>query len=68
VHGEGEVLAEEHTADGTRMHARVGPELATAVLPFAAAPVAAAPVAGRPERPVASAPEPAQPAPKGAVR
>jgi GTP-binding protein HflX len=68
VHGEGEVLAEEHTADGTRMHARVGPELATAVLPFAAAPAAAAPVAGRPERPVASAPEPAQPAPKGAVR
>ncbi len=35
VHAEGEVLAEEHTPDGTRMHARVGPELATAVLPFA---------------------------------
>jgi GTP-binding protein HflX len=35
VHAEGEVLAEEHTADGTRLHARVGAELATAVLPFA---------------------------------
>jgi GTP-binding protein HflX len=34
VHAEGEVLAEEHTPDGTRMHARVGAELATAVLPF----------------------------------
>jgi GTPase len=34
VHAEGEVLAEEHTADGTRMHARVGTDLATAVLPF----------------------------------
>jgi GTP-binding protein HflX len=35
VHAEGEVLAEEHTPDGTRMHARVGAELATAVLPYA---------------------------------
>ena len=35
VHSEGEVLAEEHTPHGTRMHARVGAELATAVLPFA---------------------------------
>jgi GTP-binding protein HflX len=34
VHAEGEVLAEEHTPEGTRMHARVGAELATAVLPF----------------------------------
>ena len=34
VHTEGEVLAEEHTADGTRLHARVGAELAAAVLPF----------------------------------
>jgi GTP-binding protein HflX len=34
VHAEGEVLAEEHTADGTRLHARVGAELAAAVLPF----------------------------------
>jgi len=34
VHAEGEVLAEEHTADGTRLHARVGAELATAVLPY----------------------------------
>ncbi|WP_214369187.1 GTPase HflX [Pseudonocardia sp. H11422] len=37
VHAEGEVLAEEHTAEGTRLHARVGAELATAVLPFALA-------------------------------
>ncbi len=36
IHSEGEVLAEEHTAEGTRLHARVGAELATAVLPFAA--------------------------------
>jgi len=34
VYAEGEVLAEEHTADGTRLHARVGAELAAAVLPF----------------------------------
>ncbi|GAA2563800.1 GTPase HflX [Pseudonocardia hydrocarbonoxydans] len=34
VHAEGEVLAEEHTPDGTRIHARVGAELATAVLPY----------------------------------
>ena len=34
MHAEGEVLAEEHTADGTRLHARVGAELASAVLPF----------------------------------
>lgn len=38
VHGEGEVLSEEHTPEGTRMHARVGPELATVVLPFTLAP------------------------------
>ncbi len=37
VHAEGEVLAEEHTADGTRLHARVGAELAAAVLPYARA-------------------------------
>ena len=35
VHAEGTVLEEEHTADGTRLHARVGAELAAAVLPFA---------------------------------
>jgi GTPase len=35
VHSEGEVLSEEHTPDGTRMRARVGAELATAVLPYA---------------------------------
>ena len=29
------MLAEEHTPDGTRMRARVGAELATAVLPYA---------------------------------
>jgi len=34
VYAEGEVLAEEHTEDGTRLHARVGAELAAAVLPF----------------------------------
>jgi GTP-binding protein HflX len=37
VHAEGEVLAEEHTPEGTRLHARVGAELAAAVLPFARA-------------------------------
>ena len=37
VHAEGQVLAEEHTADGTRLHARVSPELATALLPYAVA-------------------------------
>ncbi len=35
VHAEGEVLTEEHTPDGTRLHARVGPDLANAVLRFA---------------------------------
>jgi|ThiBiot_500_biof_2_1041547.scaffolds.fasta_scaffold07578_3 GTP-binding protein HflX len=35
VHAEGDVLSEEHTPDGTLLHARVGGELATAVLPFA---------------------------------
>ncbi len=39
IHTEGEVLAEEHTADGTRMRARVGAELATAVLPYLVAAV-----------------------------
>ncbi|GAA1281181.1 GTPase HflX [Pseudonocardia aurantiaca] len=34
VHSEGDVLAEEHTPHGTRLHARVGAELATAVLPY----------------------------------
>jgi GTP-binding protein HflX len=34
VHAEGQVLGEEHTAEGTRLHARVGAELAAAVLPF----------------------------------
>jgi GTP-binding protein HflX len=35
VHTEGEVLSEEHTPEGTRLRARVGAELATAVLPYA---------------------------------
>ncbi len=34
VHAEGEVLAEEHTPEGTRLSARVGPELATALAPY----------------------------------
>jgi GTP-binding protein HflX len=40
VHSEGDVLVEEHTPHGTRLHARVGAELATAVLPYAQAGVA----------------------------
>jgi GTP-binding protein HflX len=35
VHSEGEVLAEEHTPDGTSMKARVPGELAAALEPFA---------------------------------
>ncbi|ALE74408.1 ATP-binding protein [Pseudonocardia sp. EC080625-04] len=35
LHDEGEILAEEHTGEGTRVRARVGPELGTAVLPYA---------------------------------
>jgi GTP-binding protein HflX len=34
VHAEGEVLSEEHTGDGTLLRARVGPDLAPAVLPY----------------------------------
>ncbi len=37
VHSEGTVLDEEHTADGTRLHARVYPDLAGVLAPFAAA-------------------------------
>ena len=37
VHSEGTVLTEEHTADGTRLHARVYPDLAGVLAPFAAA-------------------------------
>ena len=44
VHREGEVLTEQHTPEGTRLHARVGPELATAVLDFV---LAGAPADGR---------------------
>jgi GTPase len=35
VHTDGEVLGAEHTPEGTRLRARVGAELATAVLPYA---------------------------------
>ncbi len=38
VHAEGEVLEEDHTPEGTRLRARVAPDLATAVLPFAVSP------------------------------
>jgi GTP-binding protein HflX len=34
VHAEGEVLAEDHTPEGTRLSARVGPELAHALAPY----------------------------------
>jgi GTP-binding protein HflX len=34
VHAEGEVLAEEHTPEGTLLRARVSPDLAPAVLPY----------------------------------
>lgn len=37
VHSEGTVLDEEHTADGTRLHARVYPDLAGVLAPFVAA-------------------------------
>jgi GTP-binding protein HflX len=37
MHSEGEVLSSEHVADGTKLHVRVGPELATAVLPYVVA-------------------------------
>ncbi|WP_281689673.1 GTPase HflX [Pseudonocardia thermophila] len=35
VHADGEVLEEKHTAEGTLLHARVGPDLAQALLPYA---------------------------------
>ena len=37
VHSEGTVIDEEHTADGTRLHAKVYPDLAGVLAPFAAA-------------------------------
>ncbi|HUR73209.1 MAG TPA: GTPase HflX [Sporichthya sp.] len=37
VHQHGDVLAEEHTETGTRLHARVGQALAAELAPFAAA-------------------------------
>ncbi len=45
VYADGEVLAEEHTPDGTWLRARVGPELGTAVLPYACAGSAGLPAA-----------------------
>jgi GTP-binding protein HflX len=39
VHSTGEVLAEEHTGEGTALHARVGDELAADLAPFSAATV-----------------------------
>jgi GTPase len=39
VHENAEVLATEHTAEGTRLHARVGPGLAAALEPFVSAPL-----------------------------
>ena len=38
VHAEGEVLSEEHTPEGTLLRARVGPDLAPAVLPYTSQP------------------------------
>jgi GTP-binding protein HflX len=35
VHDRAEVLSTEHTADGTRLRARVGPDLAAALVPYA---------------------------------
>jgi GTP-binding protein HflX len=40
VHGEGEVLVEEHQVEGTRMHARVRPGLAAELARYAPAPTA----------------------------
>jgi GTP-binding protein HflX len=34
VHDEGEILAEEHLAEGTRIRARVHPELAAALADY----------------------------------
>ncbi|MFP5023441.1 GTPase HflX [Pseudonocardia phyllosphaerae] len=46
LHQEGEVLAEDYVGDGTRLRARVGPELGTAVLPYAVAGSAPAELSG----------------------
>ncbi|MGD9531553.1 GTPase HflX [Pseudonocardia sp.] len=48
MHAEGVVLAEEHTAEGTRLHARVGAELATVVRPYLLAGSAAPALDGDP--------------------
>ena len=34
LHSEGEVLSSEHVAEGTRLHVRVGPELAVVAVPY----------------------------------
>jgi GTPase len=34
MHSEGEVLSSEHVAEGTKLHVRVGPELAVAAVPY----------------------------------
>jgi GTP-binding protein HflX len=40
VHQQGEVLASEHTEHGTRLHARVDPDLAATLLPYNESPTA----------------------------
>ncbi|WP_181783600.1 GTPase HflX [Pseudonocardia pini] len=37
LHSEGEVLSSEHVPEGTRLHVRVGPELAVVAVPFVVA-------------------------------
>ena len=34
LHGTAEVLSSEHTEDGTRLHARVSPDLAASLTPY----------------------------------
>ncbi|WP_433503258.1 GTPase HflX [Pseudonocardia halophobica] len=46
LHSDGEVLASEHTPEGTRLHVRVGPELAVAAVPFAVGGTGSAPAEG----------------------
>ena len=57
VHDDGEVLSSEHTADGTRLHARVGPALAAELTP----PPSADPRLTPPDDRPAVTPPPAQP-------
>jgi GTP-binding protein HflX len=46
LHSDGEVLTSEHTPEGTRLHVRVGPELAVAALPFAVGRTGSTPAEG----------------------